>query len=350
MIRGLFRLRRGTNKEHLSVSVIIPARNEMQGIGRCLDAVLQQQYPAHRYEIVVVDDRSTDATATIVETYACQNACIKLVSLTDTTEGIAGKKRAVACGIAQASHDIIIVTDADCNPQPGWIAGMISCFEPDVGVVAGATFFKRAYETSLWVKLLSIENVALIAAGAGSIGAARPSICNGSNLAYRKKVFTEVGGFSGIDHIASGDDDMFIQKVSKITRWRSAFSTSKTTYNYTSPPQGLREFINQRVRWSSKGGQYPDRLLSFYLSVMYVYYIVCMVALAMVVLHPAQSGGLLLLLAIKFSAETVVAVQGCRLFGRKRLIPFIPLLGALFMPYVIGISTLGMFKAFRWKE
>ena len=134
--RGLSQLRRGKSTQNYQVSIIIAARNEEQNIGSCLQALADQSYPADRFEIIVVDDRSIDDTQRIVQSYCRQFANIRLIQVTELTQGISPKKNALQKGIESASGQIILTTDADCIPEPGWVTAMVSYFEPDVGLVA----------------------------------------------------------------------------------------------------------------------------------------------------------------------------------------------------------------------
>jgi cellulose synthase/poly-beta-1,6-N-acetylglucosamine synthase-like glycosyltransferase len=348
-VRGLGKLPVGRNEKLYTVSVIIPARNEEKNIRACLESVLGQTYPADNYEVIVVDDRSTDRTASLAAETAAQQPRVKIITIGPQESAISGKKLAIGRGIRAAQGEIIMVVDADCVVQPGWMAGMLRYFADDVGVVAGATFFQAADEQRLFHKIQSLDALVLVAAGAGSMSLGRPVICNGSNLAYRRPVFDEVQGFAGIDKLASGDDDLFIQKVRQQTHWRVVFCNDPGTYDWTQPAVTWRGFFNQRIRWSSKGVYYPDKIFVAQLVNTYVCYVVSLAAVALVCGNPEKYAWLLAVLTIKFAAEVLVLVRGCMVFKRPDLIKYFLWLGIPHMPYIVAVSTLGFFKKFKWK-
>ena len=141
---GLRRLCNGTNRVEYNVSIIVAARNEEKNIENCLKALINQNYPADKFEIIIVDDRSTDATATIVGKFQSAYSNINLIQVEEFKNDIAPKKHALSTGISHAQGEILLFTDADCIPGPNWIKSIISYYEPDVGLVAGFSPLDRA--------------------------------------------------------------------------------------------------------------------------------------------------------------------------------------------------------------
>jgi Glycosyltransferases, probably involved in cell wall biogenesis len=120
------------------ISVVVAARNEEKDIEKCLQSLLKQTYPTNSYEIIIVDDGSTDKTASIVKSFSERFANIHLLSLMfDSEQKIGRKPIALAKGIAQASGEIILTTDADCIVPLRWIEIMVNHFEEGVVFVAG---------------------------------------------------------------------------------------------------------------------------------------------------------------------------------------------------------------------
>lgn len=184
---GLSRLRTATTSQQLPVSVIIAARNEEHNIRKCLDALIDQQYPKELFEVVVVDDRSSDATADIVESFQEQVHNIKLIRILTSPSSMPPKKYALTRGIEASANDILLFTDADCIPPENWVSGMMNYFGDDVGVVAGYSPYVR---NRGWLATFAqYENLKSAIGAAGSIGIGKAYMCVGRNLAYRKKVF-----------------------------------------------------------------------------------------------------------------------------------------------------------------
>ena len=348
--RGLRRLKPGTSPLQPSVSVIISARNEAAHIGYCLESLIRQRYPADRMEIIVVDDQSSDGTAATVHQFMKQDHRIRLLQSPGDRTLASPKKQAIAHGIHHSRHDIIVTADADCTYHPDWLATLVSHFEPNVGVVAGWVSLAPAAEQQLFDKLQSLDVLSLVILGAGAIGAGMPLIANGASFAYRRQVFHQVDGFSGIDHIASGDDDLLLQKIVRSTNWHIRSATPNGGIVYTYPASTLRSFIRQRIRWASKGRHYPNVRMVVYLTTVYLFLLGLLVTVpGWFVSRNVQSvaAGLLFL---KWSADALLLWRGLGMAGRRDLFRyFIP--AELFqMFYVVIAGAAGMFATIHWKE
>lgn len=258
---GLYRLKPGGNRDEPSVSVIIPARDEAGSIDRCLTSLLNQDYPRQRYEIIVVDDESRDQTYKIAKSaLEKQEGCsYKLARLTSgnpeaTVETnssaateircgearLSGKKRALTYGIAASKGEILLFTDADCNVPSGWISAVVSHFEPEMDLVAGFTF--REHGDSLWEKLYSLESLATATISAGSIGWGYPVTGSASNLAYRRSLFDQLGGFKDISSKASGDDTLFLQKAYRVGGVKGEYMTCPDSFATPKCPKAPLRF------------------------------------------------------------------------------------------------------------
>jgi len=192
------------------VTVLIAARNEEEKIALTIDDILAQDFPKHLMEVIIVDDHSTDRTAEIIRSYAPQG--IKLLQLNEDKPLNSYKKKAIAEAINQSTGELMVATDADCRMGPQWLSSIVNYYETrnPVMISSPVTYFE---EKSLFENLQTLEFGYLVAMGASFIGNNKASTCNGANFAYRKDVFYEVGGFKGIDELASGDDELLLQKV-----------------------------------------------------------------------------------------------------------------------------------------
>lgn len=211
LIKGWASLKRPkltTANPSTGVTLLIAARNEEENIRLTIDDILAQDYPKHLLEVIIVDDHSTDSTADIIRSYAPQG--IKLLQMNETEKLNSYKKKAIAEAIKLSTGDLMVATDADCRMGPRWLSTVVGFFETEQPVMISSpvTYFQ---EKSLFERLQTLEFSYLIGIGASFIGNKRASTCNGANLAYRKDVFYEVGGFKGIDDLASGDDELLLQ-------------------------------------------------------------------------------------------------------------------------------------------
>ena len=136
---GLFRNRKGRNNALSMVSVIVAARNEEENIEDCLSALALQDYPDDMYEVVVVNDRSSDGTEQIARSFEDRYYNFSLLNVTGEPLYACPKKNALNLGIESSRGEIILLTDADCRPPCSWISDMVGHFEPEVGLVAGVS-------------------------------------------------------------------------------------------------------------------------------------------------------------------------------------------------------------------
>lgn len=344
LIRGLSRLNHGSSEAEPLVSVIIAARNEQDNIADCLEALRAQTYALNKHEIIVVNDRSTDATAAIVRSYMAADERFRLINSRVTNKKMSPKKWALHQGIQEARGSLILTTDADATPPPGWISSIVAYFEPDVGLVAGFSPLDRFTTGKLAQKLMALDSLALAAVAAGSYGAGFPLTCTGRNLAYRKRAYTEAGGFTAIGRTISGDDDLFLHLLRKKTQWKMRYAVDAESIVPSKPPENLRAFRHQRTRHASKGRFYPAGLKTGLIGV-YLLNLFLLVGW----FWPQFRSVLLVSLGVKACVEFILVHKTARLFGRTRWIRLFPLAALLHIPYIVVFGFLGTIGKFEWK-
>lgn len=238
------------------VSVLIAARNEEQRIHLTINDILAQQYPQHLFELIIVDDHSTDRTAEVIRSYAHRG--VKLLQLNEDKPLNSYKKKAISEAVKLSEGDLIVATDADCRMGPNWLPAIVNCYQQnDFYIISSPVAYFE--EKGLFERLQTLEFAFLIGLGAASIGNGKATTCNGANLAYRKATFYEVGGFKGIDELASGDDELLLQKIAEKYPSNIGFLKQSEAVVYTHAKENLREFIQQRRRWASKSTKYKDK-------------------------------------------------------------------------------------------
>lgn len=345
------------------VSVIIPARDEAASITRCLESVFAGDYPEDRFEVIVVDDLSRDATPELVremmrrvnlasvaaghEGGAEAPERLRLLQMPENLERTrAHKKRAIEKGIGLARGEIILTTDADCVVPPGWVRAMAEAFDEGTALVSGPVLYPTG---GAWANVLALEFLGLVAVGAGAIGIGRPNICNGANVAYRKDVFEALEGFRGIDHLTSGDDELLMQKIAYTTAWGVRFCADRRAAVLTAAPASLRAFFEQRRRWASKGAHYQHAPVVAAVLAVYAFYVALLAGLLALPLAPALAGPLLGALALKVLPEAALLVPACRRAGRMRLMAYFLPAQILQLPYVVFIGAAGALGGYTWK-
>jgi glycosyltransferase involved in cell wall biosynthesis len=235
-------------------SIVIAARNEENNIKRCLEAIALQDYPVHMFELIIVNDHSTDDTFKIVDEFIEGNPRFLVRSINAKGEG---KKRAIAEGVDLAGGVLVLVTDADCQMSEGWISSFAKFYEKKrTRFISGPV---KMAGKGIFAGIQGLEFMSLIGSGAGSISAGMPVMCNGANLCFENTVFGTVVGFSGNQHYASGDDVFLMLKIKELCGSGSvAFLKDRAAIVTTAAQPDLRSFFRQRMRWTSKSPGYRD--------------------------------------------------------------------------------------------
>lgn len=340
--------RQSTQQVVARVSVLIAARNEEDNIARTLDCIVAQDFPKDRLEIIVVDDHSTDATAEIVAGFADRG--VKLIKLNEGDKLNSYKKLAISRAIAAATGDIMVTTDADCRMGVRWLSTVISCFEQsDAKMLSSPVVYSE--EKSYFERLQTLEFLYLIGLGAAGIGNGHPTTCNGANLAYRRDVFYAMGGFNGIDNLASGDDELFLHKVAEQHADKIGFCKSKDAIVYTDAKPSLKAFISQRKRWASKSTKYKDKkVVALGVSIWLFNLALLAGALHFMVDLPKLHGLFLIAFVLKVAAESIFIYPLCAFADRRKLLVNLPYLSLIHALYLVYIGVAGNVGKYSWKD
>jgi cellulose synthase/poly-beta-1,6-N-acetylglucosamine synthase-like glycosyltransferase len=333
-----------------SVSIIIPARNEEKNIADCLRSVLSQNYPTHLFEVIVVDDHSEDRTAEIVNSFNSPN--LKLVSLKEVTDNEqlnSYKKKAIEIAIQQSTGELIVTTDADCIVLKTWIqsiAGYYEQYKP--AFIAGlVTYFN---ENSFLKIFESLDFITMQGITGASVYKRFHTMCNGANLAYEKKVFYEVGGFKGIDNIASGDDMLLMHKIYERYPERVVYLKSKDAIVQTLPMGTFSSFFNQRIRWASKADKYDDKRIFLVLLLVYFFNLWFIVLFLFGIYNLKYLILLFVLLVAKTIIELLLLFPVAKFFSKQKLLWWFPVAQPFHILYIIIAGWLGKFGTYKWKE
>jgi len=346
---GLRSLRPGTGTHEQSFSVVIAARNEERLITRCLNSVMAQDYPSSLFEVIVVDDRSTDSTPQKVQELQGRYPNLKLVSVAGVPSGVSPKKNALSTGIALAKNDILLFTDADCVVPGTWIRSHNSHFNPETGAVGGlTTYHPVSGMNSLLYGLQAMDFFSHSVVSASAIGAGLPINTNANNFAVRRKLFLSVNGYDRVKKIVSGDDDLLLQAISLSGEAVIDYAPEIGAAVTTEPSVTLRQIWEQRKRWSSKTVYYGPRQVRI-LAFIFGYYFLLCVGLLLSFL----SSGLFLAFLLSFTVKTLLdfflAYRGMVLFGERALVRYFPLAALLHVPLIVGACLFGVFGKFTWK-
>jgi cellulose synthase/poly-beta-1,6-N-acetylglucosamine synthase-like glycosyltransferase len=256
---------------HTFISVLIPVRDEEDTILPCINSILAGYYPSNLFEIIIIDDHSTDRTPQYIRDLS--HPQVHLVELKNHVQPIENqpfKKKAIEAAIGQAKGDLIVTTDGDCVVQTQWLS-LIAAFYETKGkrFIASPVNFHK--EESFFERFQSLDFIGMMGITGAGVQGGLNHICNGANLAYEKNLFFEVGGFKGIDHVASGDDVLLMQKVVRFHPEAVGFLKNYDATVFTKAKPTVKEFYNQRMRWATKSSSYTEFMTVFQLIVVFVF-------------------------------------------------------------------------------
>ncbi len=326
-----------------TISVIIPARNEEENIAALLQALEKQSYPSSLFEVIVIDDHSTDHTAAIVQQYSS----VKLLQLrADHINSY--KKKAIETGIAAAAGELIVTTDADCVPPPTWLETLAACKEKTNAVFIAAPVVMHCNSSVLQV-FQAMDFMVLQGITGAVVHKNQLSMCNGANLAYEKKAFEAVNGFSGIDSIASGDDMLLMHKIATRFPGRVQYLKAKEGIVSTAPMKTWSAFFYQRIRWASKAAKYNDKRIFPVLLLVYLFNLSFLVTAISGFWNSYYWLLLLILWVFKTLTEFPLFSSVAGFFNKQWTLSFFFFFQPLHILYTIIAGLFGQLGSYKWK-
>lgn len=328
------------------VSILVAARNEAENISKTIEDLIAQRYDKTLTEIIFIDDHSTDNTAEIISTYA--SGGVRLIRLNEDRPLNSYKKKAIQTAIADASGTLIVTTDADCRMGPNWLKTIVSFYEEKryKMISSPVTYYE---EKSFFERAQTLEFLYLIGLGASTIGNKRPSTCNGANLAYERDAFYEVGGFKGIDDLASGDDELLLHKMAARFEGNIGFLKNEDAVVYTHPKATIKEFIQQRKRWASKSTRYKNKSIIVLGVCIWFFNVSILVNLGLGLFIGSFLKLALYQLLAKMAVEFVFLYDVTAFSNRKSLLRLLPVLNVLHILYIVYIGIAGNTGKYNWK-
>lgn len=335
----------------VSFTVIIAARNEEDNISRCLQTVLNQNYPPHLFEVIVVDDFSTDNTAAVIQSLQQQFSNLRLLQLEKILpkkQLNSYKKKAIELAIQQAKGEWIVTTDADCTVSHEWLRIFDSFIQQKNSVFVAAPV--KLINIGSFISIFQcLDFMSLQGITAASVHHGFHSMCNGANLAYNKKVFYEVNGFRGIDNIASGDDMLLMHKIYMRYKKKVHFLFSQKSVAETLPMQTWKAFFNQRIRWASKADKFDDKRILLVLVFIYLFNLSFLLLPFASIWYKNVWWVWLAMFAAKTIIELRFMVPVARFFEEEKLLWWFPLMQPFHVLYTIVAGWLGKFGRYTWK-
>jgi cellulose synthase/poly-beta-1,6-N-acetylglucosamine synthase-like glycosyltransferase len=323
------------------VSVIIAARNEENNIEKSVLSVSKSNYPKDKYEIIVVNDRSTDSTENILKELQSIISNLNVLSITTDSQkkNLKGKPGAISYGISVARGEIIMMTDADCIVNEEWINSIVSEFSNNqVGLVAS---FTNVIGERIFDKIQAVEWAYLHTMASGGIGWNHPLGCYGNNLSIRKQAYEKVGGYENISFSVTEDLAM-LQAISN-SGYEVRYITKADADVDTLPTLTFADYIKQRHRWAVGGLGLGWKALIFVLSSSFLF----LGLLSSILLGSAMYFSFILLTRLLW--DYLLISDSFRILKKEELIKWIPLSVAFFMIIEPLVPFLLFKKNVVWK-
>lgn len=349
IVQGKFRSYHPSHTDTTSlgqpVSVIICARNEAKNLQQYLPDILTQNYP--EFEVIVVNDCSVDDSEDVLRVLQSQYLHLKVVKIAEHVRFKTAKKFAVTLGIKAASNEILLFTDADCKPEAAdWLALMTRHYaNPDTEIVLGYSPYQRTkgflnglirYETFQ----TAINYFAFALDGMPYMGVGR-------NLSYKKSLFFNGKGFAAHMHIASGDDDLFVNQ--NATASNTVIEIHPDTHTWSEPKQTWSSYWKQKTRHMSASKMYK-RNHKFTLGLQALSAIGFYLFLMLCLIFRVELLVVLIVFLLRFLCQLFVYYQSFLKLGSKDLTWWFIILDPFYYIYLITVSAANLFiKKPTWK-
>lgn len=338
---------RSDEKPKTTFSIIVPFRNEVKNLPKLLQSISNLNYPKELFEIIMVDDFSSDNSERVYIKWRMENGLIETTLLENLRLSNSPKKDAISRAIPILKHEWVVTTDADCVVNENWLLTLDNFIQKnEAEMVVGAVIYKTKnnwFHQFQQLDLLSLQGTTI-----GSFGIGKPFMCNGANFAYTKKLFNDIGGFGGNNKMASGDDVFLLQKALKNHADKVHYLKNTDLIVTTKPENDLYKLFMQRVRWASKTTGYSNVYAKFLAVIVLLMNLSLVLGFVLSVFDKLSWKTLVGAFLIKYAVDYILLLQSNSYLRKGRFI--LPLASSLLYPLFsscVGIYSL--FGGFEWK-
>lgn len=331
-----------------SFSIIIALRNETENLSRLLQSLSKLDYPKNLFEILFVDDASSDNSREIIQEFITKHPKLQVQLLQNNRMSVSPKKDAISTAVKQAKYEWILTTDADCKVPKNWLIYYDAFIVQKKAVlVAGLVSYKQ--NKGFLSHFQQLDWASLVGTTIGSFAWKKPIMCSGANLAYKKESFNEVNGFQGNEHIASGDDVFLLQKMNEKYPNQVFFMNAPEALVETQALTIWKKVFQQRIRWAKKTSNIPSLFTKFVGICVFLMNLLLVMLGVLSFIYSNLIALFVLVFAIKIVIDFLLLKKTTYLLQSKnRLKHYIS--GSLLYPFFsIGVVFASLFSNYRWK-
>ena len=332
-------------------TVIVPFRNEEAHLTNLLLSLAEVDYPQNSWQIILVNDASTDNSLEVINKCISQYALTNIDVIDNVRTSASPKKDALQTAIHTSKHQWIVTTDADCTVPVNWLNTLDAIIQQQsplmvIMPVAIATTVQPSFLTAYE----QLDFLSLMGATAGSFYMGFPFLCNGANLAYEKAAFTAVQGFANNNHIASGDDHFLLEKFQEKFKNRISYLRSPDAIVTTQPQEHWNKFIAQRTRWAAKSSAYTFWFSKLMGILVLAVNVLSVVGVLYYAFAKAETQSIIFMgLAIKLVVDVILIATEASFYNRKRYLKWYPVVMVCYPFISTYIALRSLTTGYQWK-
>jgi len=337
---------KNTNVTHFSV--IVPFRNEADNLPELLKSILKIEYPKEQFELLFVNDASEDNSVTIISE-VLKHTAINWRVLSNIRSSKSPKKDAITTAIKAAKYKWIVATDADCSVPKLWFVDFDRYIqEKEPVMICGPVQITST--NSLVTNFQKYEGLSLQGVTMGGFGLGRPLLCNGANMAYAKEFFLEVGGFSGNDTIASGDDIFLLDKMRQHYPGKVGYLKNRSSIVQTPAETNWKDTISQRIRWAAKTSKQKNATTKLVGIIVVLVNMWLVAGLFWAFFDAVEFLRLYCFFFILKVFADIIFIQKINSFFRSKINPLLLILNSALYPFItFTITVRSLFGHYNWK-
>ncbi len=340
-----FSIKQTAFKNPEKISVIIPFKNEEKHLKRVFLSLKKQTLNKAFYEIVFVDDHSSDASNSLLSKLTENESQFRLLALPPERSG---KKQALETGIANAANNLLVMSDADCYHSEKWLETIFCYYNAHKAKIIIAPVLFTGSE-NFFANIQKLEFLSLAASTAGAAGIGHSIMNNGANTIFEKPVFYEFSDAMNKAEL-SGDDVFLLHSIKKKYPHSVHYLKSKEAVVYTDASSSLHAFLKQRIRWASKSKSYTDLDAVFVSLLVFSINFLLLVLLSASLLNSRFLSLLFIVFAGKAFTDIAFLAITASFFKQLKYLLYFPLLSLLYPFYIVYTAISGLVRAnIQWK-